>query len=388
MKQPPDRRELPRPAIAADNAALLAEIRNIRWEAPADGDMTANLRRIGLEKVFRETLAHNVAIRQANEEQKEAAKTQSGDPRDPSLLNWLIPVDISALKEASRLNAQAVRAHAQAVRQKTLLESARLYTALTRTFLEKYLAYQSIEQGLRHLQAEEKRFQGGETSSFDVTRAQMALVERYGRYLNADTAWRNASTALAGQLDISTEGGLVPEDFAWRNGEPFIPVVRVFSEPLTLERVRKTATLSRPDLREGALRRDALERLVKVSLGADREKRKNELRRLEQEQEKARQATDILAENAFHATRQAEKNVELAQQQVILALSFVEQLRISYKAGFSSARDVLEAETELSRTRTALMAAQVAANLSRIELAYEMGLLSEDILSHPPENLP
>lgn len=384
----PTQRDMPPPAIATDVSALLAEIRNVRWEAPEDGDTAANTRRIGLEKVFRETIAHSVVIRQADEEQKEAAKAQSGDPRDPSLLNWLIPVDMGALKEASRLNAQAVRAHSQAVRQKNLLESARLYTALTRAFLEKYLAYQGIEQGLRQLQAEEKRFQGGETSSFDVTRAQMALIDRYGKYLSADTAWRDASTALAGQLGLSLESALIPEDFAWRNGEAFVPAIRIFSEPLTPEHVRKTAMLSRPDLREGALRRNALERLVKVSLGAEREKRKTELRRMDQEQEKAQQATGVLAEKALHATHLAEKNVDLAQQQAVLASSFVEQLRVSYKAGFSSTHDVLDAETELSRARTALMSAQTAENLSRIELAYEMGLLTEDILSRTPDNLP
>jgi outer membrane protein TolC len=44
---------------------------------------------------------------------------------------------------------------------------------------------------------------------------------------------------------------------------------------------------------------------------------------------------------------------------------------------------VLESQIELAKVKTALISAQVAYNLSQIQLLYEMGLLNEDVLSRP-----
>ncbi len=379
------------PVMASvDISPLLDEIRSIRWnevtgEANADAE---NTRRLSLEKALKETLSHNLNVRQAEALLKDS-DGQPADPRDPGLLSWLIPVDLGAMKEASRLNTQAARAHLQATQQHALLESARLYAALTRAYLEKYLAVQTIEQSLRQLETEEKRFQAGESNSFDITRAQMTLIERYNHYLTADTTYKDASAALATQLGLSTEVYWRPEDFSWRNaGEPFVPPVQLFSDDLTAEQARRTALHNRADLNELTLKQAALERVVKGTFGPERDKRKVELKQLTVEREKAVQAAGLLAERAFHAFRLAEKNTGLAQQQAALAYGFVNQLRISYNAGFSSAHELQDGETELSRARAALTGAQVTTNLRRVELVYEMGLLSDDVFSHPPVNLP
>jgi outer membrane protein TolC len=59
------------------------------------------------------------------------------------------------------------------------------------------------------------------------------------------------------------------------------------------------------------------------------------------------------------------------------------QLQVSHTAGFSSAKEVLDGQIELSRVKAALIGAQVAYNLSQIQLLYEMGQLNETSLSHP-----
>lgn len=393
------KRDIHPPMTASiDMSPLIDEIKSIRWNeamgetrSESRGEATAdveNTRRLSLEKALKETLSHNISVRQAEALLKDS-DGQPGDPRDPGLLSWLIPVDLGAMKEASRLNTQAARAHLQAAQQKALLESARLYAALTRAYLEKYLAVQGIEQSLRQLETEEKRFHTGESNSFDITRAQMTLIERYNQYLSADTTYKDASSALATQLGLSTEVYWRPEDFSWRDaGEPFVPPVRLFSDELTVEQARRTALANRSDLSELTLKQAALERVVKGTFGPERDKRKVELKQLELEREKALQAAGLVTERAFNAYRLAEKNTDLAQQQAALAYGFVNQLRISYNAGFSSAHELQDGETQLSRARASLTGAQVATNLRRVELVYEMGLLSEDIFSHPPMNLP
>ena len=100
---------------------------------------------------------------------------------------------------------------------------------------------------------------------------------------------------------------------------------------------------------------------------------------------------EILAEKAYAYYKLADKGLNLAQQRYELAEKGMHQLHVSHEAGFSSSKDVLDGQVELARAKTALIGAQVAYNLSQIQLIYEMGLLSEDIFTRPlaiPPNLP
>lgn len=366
----------------------LTEIQNLKWEvAPIQTNGSpSDTKRIGLEKVFQTTLAHSTLVRQAEARVKDA-ESQAKEIRDPVLFNLINPVDTASLKKAAAADIQAANAQLQAAQQKALLESASLYVNLTQAFLAKYLAYQTIEQGRRQLSAEQRRFQSGETTSFDVTQTQMALIERYSKYLTADNTYRSISMALSNQLGLSTEETWVPDDFVWQEGEAIIPALKLIPEDLSLAKARKM-TQTRPDIRAMGFKKDALDYLVKASAGLEKQKKKAELRQLELEIEKSVRGVEILAEQAFNAYHLADKNAKLARQQVELSSRFVRQLRVSRDAGFSSAKDVLDGEGELARTRTALISAQLSCNLSQIQLLYELGLLREDILSHPPSLSP
>src|SRR5262249_26566707 len=152
-----------------------------------------------LDKIFQETIDHSIPVRQA-EAQVKGSESMAKEIHDPFLFNLLNPVvDLGSVKKAAELDIQASRAHLQAVRQKALLDSARMHADLTQAFLNKYLAYQAIEQGKVQLKAEQSRFDSGETNSFDVTQTQMALIDRYSKYLATDNGYRTASTALANQ---------------------------------------------------------------------------------------------------------------------------------------------------------------------------------------------
>ena len=56
---------------------------------------------------------------------------------------------------------------------------------------------------------------------------------------------------------------------------------------------------------------------------------------------------------------------------------------MSNKAGFSSTKDVLDGQLELARANSALIEAHLNKNLTQIQLTYEMGLLQQDLVSHP-----
>lgn len=365
---------------------VLAEVQKLKWdEAPMQGQSN-DTKKIGLEKIFHETLQNSITVRQA-EVQINDAEAQAKEVRDPNLFNLLNPLDMPAMKKAAESNVQAAKAHLQAVRQKALLESAKMYADLTQAFLGKYLAYQAIEQGRVQLKAEQEHFVAGENNRFDVTQVQMALIDRYGKYLKADNVYHTASMALANQIGASTNNTLVPEGVALQDGNATVPPLKLLPDALSLEMAVKSAK-HRPDVQEMLHRKDALEKLIKAASGLDRQKKKAELHQLELEIEKVNNGVAVMAEKAYTDYLLAQKNLGLAQQNFELGNQFVYQLQVSYTAGFSSAKDLLDGQIELAKVKTALISAQVAYNLSQIQLLYEMGALSEDVLSHPATALP
>jgi len=365
---------------------VLAEVQKLKWdEAPMQGQSN-DTRKIGLEKIFHETLQNSITVRQA-EVQINDAEAQAKEVRDPNLFNLLNPLDMPAMKKAAESNVQAAKAHLQAVRQKALLESARMYADLTQAFLGKYLAYQAIEQGRVQLKAEQEHFVAGDNNRFDVTQVEMALIDRYGKYLKADNVYHTASMALTNQISASANNTLVPEDVALQDGNATVPPLKLLPDNLSLDMALKSAK-GRPDLQEMTHRKDALEKLVKAASGLDRQKKKAELHQLELEIAKAGNGVAVMAEKAYSDYLLARKSLALAQQNFELGNQFVYQLQVSYTAGFSSAKDLLDGQIELAKVKTALISAQVAYNLSQIQLLYEMGLLSENALSHPAGTLP
>jgi outer membrane protein TolC len=369
---------------------FLSEIRSKPWGLTPDKTQeSSNAQHIGLSKVFQDTLAQSYSLRQAVLKIEDSP--QKGSPTqeaNANMLNWILPANTNSLKEAARLNTEASRAHVLVVKQKVLLESSKLYSDLCKAYLERYLASQSMDQSVRQLSAEEKRFQAGEIDHFDVTRLEMSLIDRYGRYLTADTAYASLSSALSGTLGYSVQQGasvplpLVPEDLSWKDGDPGVPALPLFPEDITLEAVRRVAHL-RPDLREANLKLEALDRLVKIAFGPEKEKRKVQQKQMELERDKGLQAANISIERSFNDFKLSQKTVTLAQQQALLSQRFVQQLQVSYKAGFSSVNELLDGQAQLLKARTALLSAQVAANQARIQLLYEMGQLSETSLTHP-----
>lgn len=370
-----------------DTLPVFQEILTLEWSVIPRQTPSRDSHSIGLDRIFHETLKRSLAVRQA-EINVEDVEAQAKEIRDPNLFNLLNPLNIPLMNKAAENNVQSARARLQAVRQASLLEAARMYADLTQAFLAKYLAYQAIEQGRGQLRAERERFTAGETNRFDVTQTQMALIDRYSNYLNADNLYYGSSVSLAGLLSLGTDTVLVPEGVKFGDEQATVPLIRLISDDLSLETILK-ATRNRPDGQASIYRREALQKLVKASSGLEKEKKKTDLHQLELEIRKAESAVAISAEKAYADYLLSRKKLLLAQERHNLACRFAYQLEVSHMAGFSSSKEALDGQMELIRVKTGLIGAQVAYNLSQIRLLYEMGLLSEDVLSRsasPPTN--
>jgi len=367
-----------------DTTPILAEVLKLKWQAAPLQNPVKDVKKINLDKVFQDTLSHSIAVHQAEVQIKDA-EVIAKETRDP-IFNPLNPFDPGSFKQAAQSNAEAARAHLDTVRQQVLLSSAKAYSNLTQAYLAKYLAFQAIEQGRSQLQEEQSRFVSGETTRFDVTQTQMALLDRYGKYLETDNVFHAASMALANQINGAPENILVPDGVELQESNQSIALLQLLPNNLELEHVLKMLP-NRPDRREMTARLDALQKLVKASNGLDKQKHKAELHQLELDGEKLSDASRVSAEKAFTDYTLASKTLDMARQRTDMANHYLYQLQVSHSAGFSSAKEVLDGQIELSRIRTALIAAEAAYNLSQIQLLYEMGQLHAQSISHPATGL-
>ncbi len=359
---------------------VLLEALKLKWSVEPLQAPTKETRHIGLNQMFHDTLTHSIPVRQAEAQIKDAEATAK-DTHD-LLFNPLSPFEPGPLKQAAESNTVAAKAHLETIRQQALLSSAKLYGSLTQAFLQKYLNYEALEQGRAQLKLEEGRFVSGETNRFDVTQTQMALIDRYSQYLEADNTFHTASMVLANQLNVSPDDLLVPEGVDLQAQAQSVQLLKLLPPRLNREQVL-TMVKARPDNRELDARKEALQKLIKASIGQDKQRRKAELRQLELEAEKLNATARVMAEKAFTDYTLAQKAVEIAQQRTDVATHYLYQLQISHAAGFSSAKEVLDGQIELSKIKAAQIGAQVAYNLSQIQLLYEVGLLNEESIAHP-----
>lgn len=367
-----------------DTTPILAEVLKLKWQVAPLQNPVKDIKKVNLDKVFQDTLSHSIAVHQAEVQIKDA-EIIAKETRDP-IFNPLNPFDPGSFKQAAQSNADAARAHLDTVRQQVLLASAKAYSGLTQAYLAKYLAFQAIEQGRSQLQEEQARFVSGETTRFDVTQTQMALLDRYGKYLEADNAFHAASMVLANQINGAPENILVPDGVELQESNQSIALLQLLPNNLDLGQVLKMLP-NRPDRREMTARLDALQKFVKASSGIDKQKHKAELHQLELDGEQLADASRVSAEKAFTDYTLASKTLEMARQRVDMASHYLYQLQVSHTAGFSSAKEVLDGQIELVQVRTALIAAEVAYNFSQIQLLYEMGQLHAQSISQPATGL-
>jgi outer membrane protein TolC len=375
-----------RASASPSDTSVIAEVLKLKWQtAPLYGAVD-DLQKIGLEKVLKAAAERNLSVRQAEAQAKEA-ETQAKELVESNPLILLNPIQLGLMKQAESANVQAARAHVQVARQKALLESASRYYTLTQAYLAKYSAFQAIEQGKTQLKVEESRFINGETDRFGVTQTEMALIDRYSRYMSADHAYYSASVALCNFLDLPENNVLVPEEVSLQSEINMVPTLKLFPESLTLEKAQKMA-LTRPDIQEVTLRREALQKLIKASFGQEKRKREADLKQLDLQAEQGLDLVSAALSRAYAQVQTAKKNLQLAQQRYELAISLVRQLEISNKAGFSSTKEVLDGQLELARSNANLIEARLGSNLAQIQLAYELGLLQGELISRPlPMNL-
>lgn len=375
-------------APEAADEKLLDTIRQLRWNADTWA-ASSPVYRLGFADVVRQTEAQDFEFRLSREKVNETAAKRE-DVESKRILFFFKYFDSAFLEGSAESDVMAAAAHAQVVLNESLMDSLSRYYTLMRAMMGQYVAFSSIEQGKTQLLLNEKRFNSGDSTIFDVMQTKVELVKRYQDYLMAGVTCKIASMALAEQLNRNMAQVLYPGDLSFSEEEFNIPLLGFFSDSeanpdkFDANGVVQIALENRPELKELKFRRISLDNLYKAStIKFDKVQEKiltSSLKQLDLRREKAERAIEAMTRKAFEEYRFAREKITLALQQKSIAAKALKQTRVSNQAGFSSNKDVLDAQVAYSKAQVNYADALIDYNSSQLKLLYEMGLISTENL--------
>jgi hypothetical protein len=341
---------------------------------------------IGWGEVIQRTQQHNVEIAISQEKITET-EVKRQDVETKRVLFFFKYFDSAFLEGSAESDVMAAGAHAQAVLNQSLLDSLTRYTQLMRAAMAQVITYQSIQQGKTQLTLNQRRFTAGETTSFDLMQTKTQLVQRYQEFLQAGVGYKTASYALAEQLGLAPDTLFFPQDLTVSPEAGIqLPVYHFFGEPPRLSAAEsvRLALENRPEFKELKFRRISLENLLKAStVKFDRVHEKiiaSSLKQLDLRRQKLEGSVRALTLKAYDDFQFADQKLALAGQQLAIAQKALKQVQVSHQSGFSSNKDVLDAQVAVTQAQVNQANALIDYNLSQVQLLYETGLISPDTL--------
>lgn len=381
---------------SADDQSLLDKISALQWSPQLQ-----DVKLIPWKDVIRQTEKNNLEIQLSREKVTET-EVKKQDVEMKRVLFFFKYFDSAFLEGSAESDVLAANAHSQAVMNEALLESVTKYYNLMRAILTQYIGYQAIEQGKNQMKLNQKRFESGEATSFELMQTKTQLVKRYQEFLQAGITYKLASFALSEQIgekatdnpqnkigDDVTQDLLYPADLSFHDGEFEMPVFRFFGNkdsdhPLTANETIKIAQENRPEFKELKFRKISLENLHQAStVKFDRVQEKilqSSLKQLDLKRQKTEMAVQAMVLKAYEDYQFSDKKVSLALEQLAIANKALKQAQVSHQAGFSSNKDVLDAQVTSSQSRVNFANALIDYNLSQVQLLYEMGLIGVEPL--------
>lgn len=371
---------LPKPLLAQIEALAATPL------SPPQGVQPLSLQ----EVLNASLLAPEIAM--SEEKTRETEARRMGVERKRVLLFFKY-LNASYLEGSAESDVSAARMVTRQQVNQSLVKAVRLYFQLVQTQIARHLAIQGIQQTLQQLTLNQSRFQSGKATSFEVLETENELLKRYQKSLEADAQYQGACVALRAILDnvptasASSEESAPPLDspalhaslltLEAQTGTFAFPIFTPMPPQLTLQMVLDSLETHRPELQEVSYRVESMDHLRKAAIY---EFNPDEIRLLDSayqqlalKRQALRQAYHISATQQFQQYQLAQQKLALSTQRKALAETALRQTRVSFQAGFSSNKDVLDAQVQWNQAQADTLQAVLDYNMSEVALLYEMG---------------
>lgn len=369
----------------SEQAGVLEAVRSLTWDPQVAGETEP----LSLQALVKQTETSDLEYRISLEKVYETSVKQQ-DVENKRILFFFKYFDAAFLEGSAESDVMASSVHAESVLQKALLENLSAYYALMRAVMHQYVVYQSIDQARQQLAINENHFHSGEATSFEVMQTKTQLVKLFQDYLSTRVTYKAASMGLSQQLNRDLQPWIYPADLTFEDRSFEIPLLTIFKDTpeapdkLDAAMAVRLALEHRPELKELRFRTMSLENLYKASsFKFDKVQERileSTLKQMVLKAEKTQRLIQMVSRKAFEEYELAQKKIQLAQQQKAIAEKALGQTLISHEAGFSSNKDVLDAQVSASQAQVNYANALIDYNLSQLQLLYEMGLINTETL--------
>lgn len=375
---------LPEKAEKERTDVFLKQIKTLKWDndLPHDKEMS-------LFEALQKTSKHNWNIQIAQKKIEETEAKQDG-VESKRILFFFKYFDARYLEGSAESDVQAQQEHARLVQQNELKKTVTLYNKALEAALTNKVAYWQIKQALMQRTLDQHQFNTGQVTAFVLNSSTQALYTHYQNYLRTLSLRKQAAHALALQTTGQGKQTIVPIDLI-NTGDDEELELPSFATGDALDIVKKPnskvwnqyALLHRPDYQELFYRHESVEKLRTASkLQFDRQQTRLIKANLESLKLRLNQLEQVIKadiEQTISDLKITGQQLQIAQQQQQLAKRSLHQAKVSHKAGFSSDKDLVDAQLVSHASQLQYAKAQLSHFQTQVNAFASIGELKPEL---------
>lgn len=383
--------EQPTTPLNVEEASLqefLDTINHLKWtdDLPHDKEFS-------LLEALNSTQAHNWDIKVAQQKIEETEAKQDG-VESKRILFFFKYFDARYLEGSAESDVQAQQEHTRSVEQTVLKQTVNLYGKALEAALGNKVAFWQVKQAYMQRKLDYHQFETGKVTAFTLNNSTQSLYTHYQNYLHTLGLWSQAAHALALHTTGKGQQAIIPAEL---KGDPSqVPLLKLplfkASNALVLvskpdaSQWKRYALTHRPDYRELFYRHESVDKLKTASkLQFDHQQTRlieANLKSLQLRMDQLEELIEAEIENTILALQTSKQQLHIAQQQQALAKLSLHQANVSHKAGFSSDKDLLDAELVYHASQLQYTKAQLGHFQSQVNAFATLGDFTISQLEH------
>ena len=299
-----------------------------------------------------------------------------------------------ALEDSAVYSLEASKLNLDSTVNDVLAETSKKYYNLVQSMLAREVAREFLKKGELALQENQKLLEEGSATKFDVKQTEVFVENLKQKSLEAEIAYMLSSVDLAQYInEKSIKTNIVPHECSSNDAKEDIKIeiLTLVPDDILLNDSIDYALANRPELNELEYKIKSLDELIKATKLND-----IKVKTIKSQGSQLQNTLDLMKNTVKATVTQsllqligAKSQIDVAEKKYNLSQKALEHAKIIRKEGFTSNKDVLDAQVNLSQSKNDYIKAIITYNVSQINLLKELGLIKIDtIVNNKPIEIP
>jgi outer membrane protein TolC len=343
--------------------------------------------KLSLNSTLKLAVENNLNIALQKDKVKEN-KLKVDEVKNKKLLLFFKFANSSALENSAQYSLEASESRLKTTINNVITEASVKYYKLVEAILARNIADEFLKQGKLSLEQNEKLLKLGKATNFEVKQTEVFVESLKQKQLESQIAYMLSSVDLAQYLNQKNLNiNIMPEEcnLNSKNNASIddIKMLNLVNETILLTECIEFALQNRPELEEIKYKIRSLEEL-KMATKSDEIKSKtidSQISQLKKTLEMLENTVKATVTQALLKLIGSKNQIEVAKKKCELSIKALDQAYITRSEGFSTNKDVLDAQIYLAGAKKDLIKAIIAYNIAQIKLLNELGIIDKDIIS-------